>query len=218
MLYRLIILDINLVNIVEENGMKSFKAKNAKKSVRPISVLRFIGLSVWVVFIGLSIAAPVLILIENKFGVIDYVAIALSLPLLILNTIVLILDFRKRVVFDAESLTVPEDFSDKKSLIIRRFQYNVNVKYEQIKNLYISFSKNDSNDKPVKNVFVYMPYIVMDCMDGTRKAINVYYYNRRQKIGLIDEIKFRAEKVGNALSCATGMEMWKHAYESVTKF
>ena len=179
-----------------------------KKTIRPVSILRMIWLLIWVILIGASISAITLIIIDGEYDLISWITIVFSVPILLCSSFIFCSDFKKGVKFEEKSLKVSADTADKRGLLIKRFQYSLEVKYENIQRLYVVYSSNDSNDMPVKHVFVAMPYLVMDCKDGSKQAINVYYYNKRQKAELIDEIILRAKNVGNLILCVTGREMW----------
>ena len=56
-------------------------------------------------------------------------------------------------------------------------------------------------------VFVDMPYIVFHCEDGKEKAINLYYFTRRQRIKIIDEVIARVKKEGRELNVSSAKEL-----------
>ena len=174
-----------------------------KKSIRPISILRIVWLAIWVFLIGLSISAIVLIIVEGVYNLIQILSLIFSIPLFLISLFVFCLDFKKGVKFEESSLKVSADIADKRGLFIRRFQHRLEVQYEDIKKIYMRYSRNDSHNEPVSHVFIAMPYIVMDCKDGSRQAINVYYFSRKQRIQIFDEIKLRASNVGNIIECET---------------
>lgn len=180
-----------------------------KKSIHPISVLRVIWLLIWLLLIGLSIATAVLVVIDNKYSYINIIALIVAVPLFVISLIIFCSDFKRGVKFYDNCITVSADFGDKNGLLVRRFQHAIKVQYVDIHKLYVVYSNKDSNSKPVENVFVNMPYIVMECVDGSVKAINVYYYSKKQRINLINEIRLRAEKAGNCIDCVSGEEIWK---------
>lgn len=172
-----------------------------KKSIRPISILRIIWLAIWIFFIGLSISAMILIIVEGEYDLFEIFSLILSIPLCLISLFIFCSDFKKGIKFEESSLKVSADVADKRGLLIRRFQHKLEVNYKDIQKLYLIYSSNDSHDKPVNHVFVAMPYICMDCKDGSRQLINVYYYNKNQRMRILNEIKLRAGNVGNLLEC-----------------
>ena len=178
-----------------------------KKSIRPISVLRIVLLSLLAFFIGFSISGIILILVEQKYDFATIISLICAIVILAVSAYFFCADFKRGVSFYKEYLKVRADAG--RGIVFRRFQNEVEVKYEDILYLHSEYSRNDSNGKSFDEV-VYreMPYIVIELKDGSKQSINVDYYNKRQKAQIIDEIKLRAEKVGNPIDCPTGKEIW----------
>lgn len=179
-----------------------------KKSIRPVSILRIVWLLIWIFLICISVCGVVLICIEREFDLIKILAIILAIPIMIISLFIFCADFKRGVIFEEKCLKVSADAADKWGLIVRRLQHSLEVDYNDIEAVYTAYSNKDSNNKPLKHVFVAMPYIVIECKDGSKKAINVYYYNKKQKIKLIDEIRQRTADAGNPVNCVSGQEMW----------
>lgn len=175
--------------------------KKVKKSIRPISILRIVWLSIWLIFICASISAVIIISLDSEYDVIGILSLIFSVIMFLISLIIFCFDFKKGVKFEESSLKVASDIADKKGLLIRRFQHSLEVRYEDIQKLYLKYSSNDSNDEQVSHVFIAMPYIVMDCRDGSKQAINVYYYNKKQRTQIVAEIILRAKRVGNLIEC-----------------
>lgn len=127
----------------------------------------------------------------------------------------LIGDFKKGVKFDDKGIKVSADIADKHGLIVKRFQHKLDLKYKDIEDIYIEFSKNDTHNKYVEYVFIDMPNIVITLKNGTDERINVYYYNRKQKVEIVDRLKFEVEKTGQKLDIESGKDLWDKAYSLV---
>lgn len=155
-------------------------------------------------FIGLSISGIVLIILEKHYGAYEIIALICAIIILLVTLPIFCFDFRRGVLFEKECLKV---HADKKSVILRCIQHKVEISYENIQNLRIGFSKTDSNGKPL-NVLRDIPYIVIQLKDGNIQAINVDFYNKKQRTQIIEEIKLRAQNVGNLIECPTGKDIW----------
>lgn len=188
----------------------------ANKKIRPISILRFVWLSIWLFFIFLSVGAIVAVFIENNFVFYNIFIVVLGFVFFVVSLFIFLVDFKKGVKFDDEGIKISADVADKKGLIVKKFQHELNLKYEDIKEISIEFSKNDTHNKEVEYVFVYMPNIVLTLQDNKQERINVYYYNRRQKNEIIDLLKFHIAKTGQILDADSGKEMWDKAYSKIS--
>lgn len=132
--------------------------------------------------------------------------------MLFIGLIFFFADFKRGVKFDNERISVCADVADKKGYLVRKFQYALNLKYEDIIDITFEFSKNDTRNNKMQNVFVDMPNIVLTLKDGNQERINVYFYNLKQKIKIIDILKSQVEKAGNNLNLTSGKEFWDNAY------
>lgn len=86
-------------------------------------------------------------------------------------------------------------------------QYETHITYDEITNIYIISTKNNSLNESVRHSFVPLPYIIFDCKDETQKAVNVAAYSKRQVVKIIDEIILRSKVKGNELQLKTGTEI-----------
>jgi len=104
---------------------------------------------------------------------------------------------RHRVVFREDRCTVPKDWNTKNS----RVQFKTEVYYNEIVDIKLILSSNDSLDKPITcwlpSSSVTKPYLEFTCADGTKKRIFVMYFTKRLKRKIIDEFKLRMKAVGN---------------------
>lgn len=91
---------------------------------------------------------------------------------------------RNRIIFTEEKLYVPENWGGKDV----KFQYKVIVDFTEIKEVFITESCNNSLNKAMPLQVLPMPYIVIECKNGKQKAINVFYYSKKQTIKIIETI------------------------------
>lgn len=91
---------------------------------------------------------------------------------------------RNRIIFTEEKLYVPETWGGKDV----KFQYKVIVDFTEIKEVFITESCNNSLNKVMPLQVLPMPYIVIECKNGKQKAINVFYYSKKQTIKIIETI------------------------------
>ncbi len=111
----------------------------------------------------------------------------------------------KKINFSEDAISINDDI--KVIGVVRRLQYAVRVKYTEIKSLSYRESRKDSLGHDVDWVFVLMPYVVLHCEDGDEKAINLYYFSRKQRLKIIDEIISRVRKVGRELNVSPVKEL-----------
>lgn len=176
--------------------------------IHPVSVLRLIWLSIWIFFLLLGIGGIVAVFIGEHDMIFVVLGLIFSIIFVVVGLTILCLDFKKGVKFDANGIKVEADVADKKGLLVRRFQHKTEIAYNEIDEILLIASDTDSRGRKVEHVFIKMPYIVFKCKDGKQKAINVYYFSRKQKIKIIDEIKQRALEAGNGLDIPSGEDMW----------
>ena len=114
----------------------------------------------------------------------------------------------KKIIITDVSIEVADDMGDKRGAFLRRIQHKTSVYYTEITDITLGATQNDSNNNPVKEATVLIPYIVFACKDGQKKMISVYYYTTKQVINIIDEVKKRAALLGNELNIGTGEEIF----------
>lgn len=182
------------------------------KTIRPLSILRLVWWSIWLLFIISSLVTIILFFVERLFVFYYIIGVIIAFIFFIVSLYFFLADFKKGVKFDDQKIKISADVADKHGLIVKRFQHKLEVKYKDIRDINIDFSKKDTHNKHVEYVFVDMPNIVLTLKDGKDERINVYYYNRKQKIKIIDIIKLQVEKTGQTLNIGSGKEMWDKAY------
>lgn len=189
------------------------KLNKKKNNIYPISVLRFVWLSIWLFFIALSIGAIVAIFVEQYEWYYIVLVILAALVFFPVSLVIFFADFRRGVKFDIEGIEVKEDFVDKFGFT-KRFQHELKLNYKDIKDISIEYSTKDTHNMPVKYTIRPMPNIVLTLYDDKQERINVDYYNRRQRVAIIDRLKFEVDKAGKTLDIASGKEMWEKAYSN----
>lgn len=69
-------------------------------------------------------------------------------------------------------------------------------------------SSNNSLNKESKMIFTPMPYIIFECENDIKKAVNVFYYSKKQVVKIIDEIVNRAKISNNKKLLKSGNEIY----------
>lgn len=184
-----------------------------KQKIRPISILRGIWLSVLLFLAFFGAGAMTFVFIEDEYNLVNCLGAICGFIALCVCLVILVLDIKKGVEFDEKGIKVAADAADKNGYLIKRLQHKVDIEYKEIKDIILKASMKDSLGHNVEGVFVQMPYIVFICSDGRNKAINVYFYNRRQRIKIVDEAIRRANIAGNNLEIESGEILWKKYYK-----
>lgn len=118
---------------------------------------------------------------------------------------------RNRIVMLADKIYVPGNKGE------RKIQHEVKLQYVNIKRIYLTASNKDSNGKSVFGVFVNMPYLIFEEYSGDTKAVNVYYYSKKQVSQIIDIVVVRANEQGNKLSVKNGLDLINDFKNSLKK-
>ncbi|MGN0807433.1 MAG: hypothetical protein ACI4MN_03170 [Candidatus Coproplasma sp.] len=184
---------------------------NKPLKIHPISILRFVWLFIWIFFISLSGAAIVVVFLEGEFEAHIIIITVCAFVMLFVSLYFFVVDFRRGIRFDDKGIEVMADISDRKGVIVKKIQYELCLKYEDITDIGVDFTKNDTHDKEVPYIFVDMPNIVLTQKNGKKERINVYYYSLRQKIQIIDILRLQVEKYGINLGFSSGKEFWENA-------
>lgn len=190
------------------------KLNKKKKNIYPISVLRFVWLALWFFVAAASVAGIIILLTATDKEWYYIISVFGAFVFLIVSLVIFFADFRRGVKFDTEGIEVKEDFADKFGLITKRFQHELKLNYKDIKDISIEYSTKDTHNRPVKYTIRPMPNIVLTLYDDKQERINVDYYNRRQRVAIIDRLKLEVDKSGKTLDIASGKEMWEKAYSN----
>lgn len=122
---------------------------------------------------------------------------------------------KNRIILTETEIFVPGHWGSEDS----RIQYETHIKYDEIKNIFMTASNKNSLGQDARWVITIMPYIVFECRDGGQEAINVLYFSKKQAIKIIDLAIERAKALGNDLNSPTGeqilAEFLKHEKESL---
>lgn len=102
---------------------------------------------------------------------------------------------RNRIILLANEIFVPEQWGSKSY----KTQYETHIAYTEIENIFITISAKNSLGGEASQIFTPMPYIIFECKSG-QKAINVYYYTKRQVIQIINMAIAQAKLLGNNLA------------------
>lgn len=116
---------------------------------------------------------------------------------------------KNRIVLNDKEIYVPEHWGSKDY----KLQYETHISYSDIRNIYIVLSNNNSLNEPLKWGTLPMPYIVFDCNSEEQKAVNVFYFSKRQTVKIIDDVILRAKKRGNDLVIGNGEKILKKFLE-----
>lgn len=117
----------------------------------------------------------------------NFVLFISSVAICIVMILLFYYTLRKKIRIGLLSVSVNSDLRIRG--FFRRLQHAVEIKYEEIESLTLIKSTSDSLGKPLKFVFVPMLYIVFQLKNGNTSAINLYYFSRKQKIMIIDNIQ-----------------------------
>lgn len=143
---------------------------------------------------------------EDEWEVWERCLVILGAFIGILLSVVLILHTAlKKVKFDKNAISINKDI--KIIGIVRRLQYAVKVEYKDIQGLSYMMSRKDSLGNEIDWIFVNMPYLVLHCGDNEKKAINLYYFSKKQKIKIINEVITRVKQEGGELNVSSAKEL-----------
>lgn len=124
---------------------------------------------------------------------------------ILMSSLMVLCTSTKRIIFDENAISIKNDM--KVIGLIRRLQYAVKANYIDIKSLSYMESRKDSLGHEVDWVFVHMPYLVLHCGNNEEKAINLYYFSKKQRLKIIDEVIARVKKEGGELNVSSAREL-----------
>ena len=162
-----------------------------------------------IVLLFAIIAAAVYVLVvlfTDGFNINDWfywIVIGACCGIVLLMGYKIISFLRNRIILYDDEIFVPGHWGDQK------VQYELHIRYCDIKDIRLVASDKDSKGQSVFGVFVQMPYIIFEGYDGKQKAVNVYYYSKKQVASIIDLAVDRAKKQGNELNLKSGLELIK---------
>lgn len=185
-----------------------------KKVFWQISIFLYIGI---LIFLGIA-AAGVYVIVYffvdiNDKAVLDWIYLIVSIGAVLFCIYTIIRLGKNRIVLLETEVFVPKNGGRKGN----RIQYETHIKYIEIKNIFITMSDKNSRGGESSWVLVPMPYIVFECTDGSQKAINVYFYTKKQVIKIIDLAIERAKLLGNNMDIKTGTDILLDFKENAKK-
>ena len=185
-----------------------------KKVFWQISIFLYIGI---LIFLGIA-AAGVYVIVYffvdiNDKAVLDWIYLIVSIGAVLFCIYTIIRLGKNRIVLLETEVFVPKNGGRKGN----RIQYETHIKYIEIKNIFITMSDKNSRGGESSWVFVPMPYIVFECTDGSQKAINVYFYTKKQVIKIIDLAIERAKLLGYNMDIKTGTDILLDFKENAKK-
>ena len=186
-----------------------------KKVFWQISRFLYIGL---LIFLGIAAAGVYVIVCFfladiNDKAVMDWIYLIVSIGAVLFCIYTIIRLGKNRIILLETEIFVPENWGNKDN----RIQYETHIKYIEIKNIFITMSDKNSCGGESRWVFVPMPYIVFECNDGSQKAINVYFYTKKQVVKIMDLAIERAKSLGNNIDIKTGTDILLSFKESAKK-
>ena len=137
------------------------------------------------------------------YGVLPWASLIASIFAMFLFGYAILSLARNRIVLTNDEIQVPAHWGKKNV----RLQYETHIRYNEIEDIYLVISVNNSYDKPVDWVYLPMLYVVFEKSDGCESRINLFYYSKKQTITLIDEVRQRASQLGNPLRVKEGKEL-----------
>ena len=169
------------------------------------SMFLFIGLLVLFVIVAAGIYVIVSFFIKgiNKAEMIDWIYLIFAVGGAAFCSYTIIRMVRNRIVLLNSEIFVPGNWGSRDY----RIQYEVHIKYNEIKNIFIIINDKNSLNQESRWVFTPMPNLVFECMDGSQKVINVFYYTKKQVVKIIDVVIERAKMLGNNLDIKSGSEI-----------
>lgn len=165
-----------------------------KKTYFQKSILLFLVLLMMLFFLAVSVYAIVWIFLEKSEKTVH--GIFLFLGSIVISAYMVysfIRMARNRIILNKDEIFVPEHWgrADEK------LQFETRIRYDEIEDIFIiALDKNSLNESPWQPV-IPMPYIIFECKNDVQKAINVFYYSKKQIVNIIDEAVMRAKMTNN---------------------
>lgn len=188
--------------------------KTDKKVYRPLAFTMIIQYFVVLSISVFGLFGLIYIPLKFKSEFADYFALIAALFFFLEGTISFCFLLKHKIVIDKTEIYVP---ADHKGIFLRRLQYETKIVYSEINGLRLTKSSHNSNGESVFGVFVNMPYLVFTCATTKEKAINLYFYTRKQVVKMINDISERAIANGNELYVKPGEEMLQNFLQEYKK-
>mgnify|MGYP006886774062 CR=1 FL=1 len=157
------------------------------------SVILYLGLFLFLAIMAMCIYIIISIILQGLNTVLELIYLCSAIGGFILFSYLFIRFARNRIVLKPDEIYVPEHWGNNK----QKIQFQTHIKYEEIYDIFLTISTNNSLNKTSKLIFAPMPYLVFNCDKDIQKAINVFYYSKTQVIKMINEIIKRAKVLNN---------------------
>ena len=175
------------------------------KKYYPKSIMFYISLIfIIIVFIILLFSLYVLINNAENFKNIRYLTAFVALIIGIIYYIykLLHLIIRSIDIYD-DRVYVREDIGSKDI----KLQYDTNILFNDIDEITMMISSNNSKNQYMRFVITPMPYIIFHLKNGKKARINVYYYSKKQIINILDYIIGKVQVNNPEFQNITGIEL-----------
>lgn len=168
------------------------------------SVILYCCLFLFLTIMSLCVYAAIVLITQgiNSFLRWAYLFVIIGSIIFIAYTFIRLA--RNRIILKSDEIFVPEHWGSSE----QKIQFETHIKYEEINNIYIITSTKNSLNKESKWIFTPMPYIVFECENNIKKAINVFYYSKKQVINMIDEVIQRAKSLNNKKLLKNGKQIF----------
>lgn len=177
------------------------------------SVILYFALLLFLAIMGLCIYVAVTLISQGIDTLIKWIYLISAIGGFIFIAYLFIRFARNRIVLKYNEIYIPEHWGNNK----QKIQFETHVKYTEISNIYLIEGSNNSLNKESKFIFTPMPYIIFECEDGIKKAVNVFYYSKKQVIKIIDEVINRAKLLNNNRLLKSGNEIFLEFKKSINK-
>lgn len=177
------------------------------------SIIIYCGLFLFLLIMGLSVYAIFLIISQGINSFLRWVYLFSAIGVFIFFAYTFIRFARNRIVLKSDEIFVPENWGSDK----QKIQFDTHIKYEEICNIYLTISTNNSLNKKTKWIITPMPYIIFECDKDTQKAINVFYYSKKQVITILNEIVERVKRLNKNRLVRSGNEIFSEFMKSREK-
>ena len=157
-------------------------------------------------FVLVEIVAWVIILLIDPFlntlkldGFMNIITVGIyHLAILVLIWYLIISNYHW-ICFKENCIYVPRDLRRKTN----RRQHKIELKYEDIQDITFERSIKSSTNKKIYDETLrpfYHQYLVLVLKSGKKERIFIYYYTKRQKIKILQELNKRIEDLGNKIN------------------
>ena len=174
------------------------------------SVILYCCLFLFLTIMSLCVYAAIVLIAQGINSFLRCAYLLVTIGSFMFFTYTFIRFARNRIILKLDEVFVPEHWGSDK----QKTQFETHIKYEEINNIYIISSTNNSLNKESKWIFTPMPYIIFECENNIKKAINVFYYSKKQVINIIDEVVQRVKTLNNKKLLKNGKQIFLEFTES----